>query len=193
MPSHFSHVSLFATPWTVACQASLSMGASRKEYRSGLPCPLLGDLPNPRMKPTSLTSPELAGGFYLWSPSPSYPTVNACLLFKIIPSVFISCSLLSLCAHTFFKKINSLSYIFIWLCRILVVVCRIFNCGIQNLCCSMRDLVPQPGIKPGPPALGVWGLSHWTTREVPLSPHPCFQNILLLLLSLSTVPPLPLW
>ena len=44
---HFSHVRLFATPWTVACQAPLSMGFSRQEYWSGLPCPSLGDLPNP--------------------------------------------------------------------------------------------------------------------------------------------------
>ena len=32
----------------------------------------------------------------------------------------------------------------------------------------MWDLVPQPGMEPGPPALGAWSLSHWTTREVPL-------------------------
>ena len=34
------------TPWTVACQASLSMGFSRQEYWSGLPFPSPGDLPN---------------------------------------------------------------------------------------------------------------------------------------------------
>ena len=38
---------LFATPWNVACQAPLSMGFSRQEYWSGLPCPPPGDLPNP--------------------------------------------------------------------------------------------------------------------------------------------------
>ena len=32
----------------------------------------------------------------------------------------------------------------------------------------MWDLVPRPGIKPQPPALGIWSLSHWTTREVPI-------------------------
>ena len=32
---------------------------------------------------------------------------------------------------------------------------------------SMWDLVPWPGIEPGPPALEAWGLGHWTTREVP--------------------------
>ena len=41
-----SSVQLFATPWTVACQASLSMEFSRQEYWSGLPCPPPGHLPN---------------------------------------------------------------------------------------------------------------------------------------------------
>ena len=42
-----------ATPWTVACQALLSMGFSRQEYWSGLPFPSPGDLPNPGIKPRS--------------------------------------------------------------------------------------------------------------------------------------------
>ena len=42
-----SRVRLFATPWTVARQAPLSMGFSRQECWSGLPFPSLGDLPNP--------------------------------------------------------------------------------------------------------------------------------------------------
>ena len=41
------------TPWTVACQAPLSMGFSRHEYWSGLPFPSLGDLPDPGMEPGS--------------------------------------------------------------------------------------------------------------------------------------------
>ena len=45
--------------WTVACQASLSMGFSRQEYWSGLPCPPPGDLPNAGIEPTSLTFPAL--------------------------------------------------------------------------------------------------------------------------------------
>ena len=48
-----SCVQLFATPWTVAHQASLSMGFSRQEYWSGLPFPSPGDLPNPGIKPGS--------------------------------------------------------------------------------------------------------------------------------------------
>ena len=42
-----SCVRLLATPWTVASQASLSMGLSRQVYWSGLPFPFSGDLPNP--------------------------------------------------------------------------------------------------------------------------------------------------
>ena len=51
----FSHIQLFATPWTVAHQASLSMGFSRREYWSGLPFPSPGDLPDPGIKPESPT------------------------------------------------------------------------------------------------------------------------------------------
>ena len=48
-----SHVQLYVTPWTVACQAPLSVGFSRQEYQSGLPCPPPGDLPDPRIDPGS--------------------------------------------------------------------------------------------------------------------------------------------
>ena len=48
----------------VAHQTPLSMRFSRQEYWSGLPCPPPGDLPHPEMKPMSLTSPALAGGFF---------------------------------------------------------------------------------------------------------------------------------
>ena len=48
-----SHVWLFATPWTVALQAPLSMEFSRQEYWSGLPFPSPGDLPDPEIQPGS--------------------------------------------------------------------------------------------------------------------------------------------
>ena len=51
-----SSVQLFATPWTVAYQASPSMGFSRQEFWSGLPFPSPGDLPNPGIE---LRSPSL--------------------------------------------------------------------------------------------------------------------------------------
>ena len=51
MLSHFSRVRLFAVPWTVAHQAPLSVGFSRQEYWSGLPCPLPKDLPDLGIEP----------------------------------------------------------------------------------------------------------------------------------------------
>ena len=60
---YFSHVQLFATTWTVALQASLSMGFSTKEYWSGLLFPAPGDLPDPGIEPVSLMLPAWAGEF----------------------------------------------------------------------------------------------------------------------------------
>ena len=56
MLSHFSHVRLFATLWTVAHQALLSMGFSRQEYWSGLLCPPPGDLPHSGIESASVKS-----------------------------------------------------------------------------------------------------------------------------------------
>ena len=53
MPSRFSCIRLFVTPWTVARQAPLSMGSSRQEYWSGLPFPSPGDLPSAGIEPES--------------------------------------------------------------------------------------------------------------------------------------------
>ena len=67
MLSHFTHIRLFVTLWTIALQAALSMGFSREEYWSGLPYPSPEDLPNrptPGIKPESLSSPALVGGFF---------------------------------------------------------------------------------------------------------------------------------
>ena len=61
------HVWLFLLLWAVAYQAPLSMGFSRQEYQSGLPCPPPEDLTNPGIKPASLMSSALAGGFFTTS------------------------------------------------------------------------------------------------------------------------------
>ena len=76
MLNHFSCVRLFVTLWTVACQASLSIGFSRQEYWNGLPCPPPGDLPDPGIKPTSLMSPALAAGFFTTSATWGAPVIN---------------------------------------------------------------------------------------------------------------------
>ena len=67
--SCFSRIRLFANPQTIACQASLSMGFSRQESWSGLPCPPPGDLPNSGIKPGPLMSPALAGRCFTTSTS----------------------------------------------------------------------------------------------------------------------------
>ena len=63
-----SRVQLFATLWTVARQAPLSMEFSRQECWSGLPFPPPEDLLDPGIKPTSSVSPVLAGGFFTTAP-----------------------------------------------------------------------------------------------------------------------------
>ena len=83
-PARFlSRVQLFVTPWTLACQAPLSMGLSRQEYWSGLPFPTPGDLPNPGIE---LGSPALGGPqsrfplkctfSHLMTTSPSYQVTD---------------------------------------------------------------------------------------------------------------------
>ena len=69
----FSHVLLFATLWTVAHQASLSVGFSRQEHWNGLLCPPPGDLPNPGIKPASLKSSTLAGKLFTTSATWEFP------------------------------------------------------------------------------------------------------------------------
>ena len=105
------------TPWTLACQAPLSIGFSRKEYWSGLPFPNPEDLPDPGIKPASLTSPILAGNFYhcaiweaLWDNTfeyvkpPSWWYLVAAALadsHTCLPFVFLfpSIALMLLCTH----------------------------------------------------------------------------------------------
>ena len=67
MLSCFSHVPLFATLWTLAHQALLSLGFSRQENWSGLLFLPPGDLPDPGIELMSLTSPAVAGRFFTTS------------------------------------------------------------------------------------------------------------------------------
>ena len=75
----FSYVWLFATPWTLAHQAPLSMGFSRQEHWSGLLFPSPEDLPEPEIEPTSLPSPALDGTFLTTSATWETP-IPQCLL-----------------------------------------------------------------------------------------------------------------
>ena len=64
-----SHIWLFATLWTVACQVPLSIRFPRQGNWSGLPFPTPGDLLNPEIKPESPASPALAGRFFTTEPA----------------------------------------------------------------------------------------------------------------------------
>ena len=61
----FSRIQLFLTPWTVPCQAPLTIEFTRQEYWSGLPFPSPGDLPDPGIETASLMSLALTGEFFI--------------------------------------------------------------------------------------------------------------------------------
>ena len=104
-----SCVRLFATLWTVACQAPLSMGFPRKEYWSGLPFPSPGDLPDPGIKPRS---PALEADA-LTSEPPGKPqttiSTNICKTFNPIAEQIVfskAHGILTKTDHFFNHKIN---------------------------------------------------------------------------------------
>ena len=77
-----SHIQLFASPWTVACQAPLSMKFFREEYSSGLLFPIPADFPDPGFEPMSLALPSLAGGFFTTGPPGKFGSFE-CLEFDL--------------------------------------------------------------------------------------------------------------
>ena len=80
MLSRFSRVQLLATLWTVARQAPLSLGFSRQDYGSGLPCPPPpGDLPDPGIEPKSPVAPALQVDSLLAEPSGNYALLGILL------------------------------------------------------------------------------------------------------------------
>ena len=86
-----SHVQLFATPWTVAHQAPLSVGFSRQEYWSGLPFPSPGDLLDPGIKSSSLASPALADEFFTTSATWEAIYVSKQCSKRYVLSLLVSC------------------------------------------------------------------------------------------------------
>ena len=143
--SCFSRVQLFSTVWTAAHQAPLSMGFSRQEYWSGLPFPSPGDLPNLGIEPRFS---RIAGRFFtIWATRDAHVPhgFHYFLIFLYLAVPGLSCGTRDL--QSSLKHVGS------------------FSC-VWTLSCSMQDLVLWPGIKPGPLALGVRSLSHWTTGDV---------------------------
>ena len=94
------HVQLFATPWTEDHQASLSMGFSRQEYLSGLPCLFPGDLPDPGIKPASLMSFALAGRLFTTKVPSGKPHYSICTPNSHTVHIAASASLKSPCMRT---------------------------------------------------------------------------------------------
>ena len=80
---------LFATPWTAAHQAPLSMGFSWQEYWSGLPFPSLGALPHPGIEPRSPAIPSFRRLFRPWD-----QTGVSCVCFFNVTGCFPSSSTL---------------------------------------------------------------------------------------------------
>ena len=96
-----SHVQDFATPWTVACQAPLSMEFSRQEYWSGLPFLPPGHPADPGIELESPESPTLAGGFFTTVPLGSPHLGYRCKKKKKKWKVILSSNLLSIYRLTF--------------------------------------------------------------------------------------------
>ena len=124
----------------------------------------------------------------LFSNDPLYFQVNAFILGFTCSQVFhIPCGFCFFAYKRWYQKGLIAIYILEWVylasysCLLVVcgfiLKCFIFNylfdctgsyCGTQDLRYSMWVLGPWSGIEPGSPALGVWSLSHWTIREVPV-------------------------
>ena len=144
MLSCFSRVWLLVTLGTIACQAPLSMGVSRQEHWSGLPCPPPGHFPNPGIEPGSLMSPALAGGFFTtsatWKATYIYYTyimhITICVRRIYIYTFFLEYSL----PFWFITRYSSLS---------ITVSCCF---------CSVTESCPNPCDPPGCSAPGFPGL-----------------------------------
>ena len=132
-------------PWTVVCKAPLSLGFSRQGYWSGMPFPSPGDLADPEIQHASLTSPALADRFFTTS-----------MTWEDIKWGRPSLNTLS---HFFAKNFT------FWLPQALVGACEIFIVTRELLIASSGIQFPNQKSKPGPPALEVQSLSHWTTRK----------------------------
>ena len=85
---------LFATPWTVVCQAPLSLEFSRQNYWSGLPFLSQRDVPNPGIKPESSVSPALASGFSTTDPPGTLYLF--CVWYNVLCQLIIAFHLMSL-------------------------------------------------------------------------------------------------
>ena len=114
MQSCFSHIWLFATLWTVARQASLSLGFSRQEYWSGLSCPPPENLLNPGVDHVSFVSPAVAGRFFTTNATWEAPYTyifffiffSIVVFYRILHTVLCAMQLLSV--HSIYNSLHML-------------------------------------------------------------------------------------
>ena len=121
------HIPLFANPWTAACPAPLFMEFSSQAYWSGLPFPTPGDLFDPGIEPTSLSSPALAGRFFTnWTGF--WPSNQQTILLDILLYFFVSklyLWVLFKCSCCFFTFI-ALSISVYWIHKIYLAILAFF-------------------------------------------------------------------
>ena len=89
-----SCVQFFATPWTVAHQAALSMGFSLQDYWSGLHFPPPGNITNPRIEPVSPETPMLQVDSFLLSHRGSSSEQELIITFAQLDCVILNCHVL---------------------------------------------------------------------------------------------------
>ena len=137
-----SRVRLFATPWTVAYQAPLSMGFSRQEYWSRLPFPSPGDLPDPGIGPRS---PALQADA-LPSKPPGISFVGLWLKSPLCRLVPINCGVYPQCVglDQYLVKVSwfpgtETMPMFCWMDLGLVSLKRSVRDGLVGSPCSPRD------------------------------------------------------
>ena len=154
----------FETPWTIPCQAPLSMGFPSQKYWSGLPFPSPGDLSNPRIEPASLV---LTGRFFTTEPQWSLfrehvqlKTVSSDLnnpLLSALPFILL--------IHLPTQSSNDLTPSLWDYSLVSLLFIYLFYLAVPKLSYLMWDLVTWPGIGPGHPGWADQSLSNWTTRE----------------------------
>ena len=103
-----SHVLLFVTPWIVACQASLSMEFSRKEYWSGLPCLPPGDLHD--------LASDLARVICIFLDNSSLSDMSFASIFSQSVAFLLILLTVSFTEQTFIFEVQLIHYFFYGLC-----------------------------------------------------------------------------
>ena len=105
----------------------------------------------------------------------SHVPFSVITLHKLAAPFFLAISILLICTVLFFFTAHIITWNMAWFFSLNTYLfgcagsslqhVESFNCGMQTLSCSMCDLVPWPGIKPRPFALGAQSLRPWTTTK----------------------------